>query len=276
MMNDTSTPSARGSIERIFQIIEYIASSNSPRGLNRISEDLHLNRATANNILKSLHSIGYLEKHGSKYALSGKMYMVGSSFFANNPMVRVLRRFDTILSPQLNCSFHLFVMGENHEPKLLYSSEAMDRDYNGNPFLVMLPGTTFPLYATAAGKIFLAFAQRGVYASFWESTHPLVSLTSKTIISKEKLYKQIELIRQQQYAVENGEFSSDNACISVPVFDGCAHKLVAALSAGVPANSLVKADFPPRIVETLHRLSKAIELELESQRHQRPLEDIVP
>jgi DNA-binding IclR family transcriptional regulator len=68
------------------------------------------------------------------------------------------------------------------------------------------------------GKCLLAFApeenREGMIGSILFDT-----FTEKTISSKQQMYAEIEKVRAQGYAIDDGELSADIKCIAVPVFD---------------------------------------------------------
>ncbi len=48
--------------------------------------------------------------------------------------------------------------------------------------------------------------------------NPLKQYTNNTIIHKETLHRELELIRQQGYSLDNREHNPDIVCIAAPIF----------------------------------------------------------
>jgi len=98
-------------------------------------------------------------------------------------------------------------------------------------------GDTLPLYCGASGKVLLAYSEK----EFWEEViceTGLKGFTNNTITERETLYKELEKIKQEGYAVSYGEREENIISIAVPIFnrDG---KISAALAISGPYQRLV-------------------------------------
>lgn len=79
------------SLDKAFQIIEYLSLSNIPLSVSEISQKLNFNRATTNNLLGTMLSHKYVTKDRyGKYSISSKFFEIGCAYHNNNPLYRPL------------------------------------------------------------------------------------------------------------------------------------------------------------------------------------------
>lgn len=79
-------------------------------------------------------------------------------------------------------------------------------------------GRRIPLFCTGGGKALLA-QQTDPWLEGYLKRVPLERYTETTIITKEALLKELEVIRVRGYAIDNREHHSDIICVAAPVFD---------------------------------------------------------
>jgi IclR family acetate operon transcriptional repressor len=77
-------------------------------------------------------------------------------------------------------------------------------------------GMSLPLHATAAGQAWLAFAPRSVALPL-VLDRGLAAFTSRTITSMDRLLAQLDNVRQQGFAIVEGEFDEGAAAVAAPV-----------------------------------------------------------
>lgn len=79
-------------------------------------------------------------------------------------------------------------------------------------------GRELPAHSTALGKVLLAFLPRQQVLDLI-AKYGLARSTSTTIVSKKRLLAELDLVREQRYAIADGEVYSDLRALSVPIFD---------------------------------------------------------
>jgi DNA-binding IclR family transcriptional regulator len=99
-----------------------------------------------------------------------------------------------------------------------------------------------PLHSSSYGKLFLA------YLSGEEQTRLLGSLTftrltASTISNPKRMMKEIELVKERGYALDQGETALDITSVATPIFNSDG-EVVAALSV-----SIEEARFTPDILQ---------------------------
>jgi DNA-binding IclR family transcriptional regulator len=71
-------------------------------------------------------------------------------------------------------------------------------------------------HARATGKLLLALADPSVSKAYLDK-HPMEPRTDRTITNREELTREMERIRNRQYALDNEEFHEGIRCLAVPV-----------------------------------------------------------
>jgi IclR family transcriptional regulator, KDG regulon repressor len=89
------------------------------------------------------------------------------------------------------------------------------------------------MYATAAGKAILAFMDPEETASVIERTN-FMPITNETITSKASLRRELAVIREQGWAINNEELEYGLISVGVPVFDATSRRPIAAISVSGP------------------------------------------
>lgn len=79
------------------------------------------------------------------------------------------------------------------------------------------PGTRDEVHSTALGKAMLAFRPR----SQWETLIPqkIVRRTANTIVVRKDMIENLERVRRDGYAIEQGENEDGATCIAAPILD---------------------------------------------------------
>ena len=111
-------------------------------------------------------------------------------------------------------------------------------------------GNRVPLHSTGCGKVLLAYQPESVITSIIAQTG-LPRYTETTITDAGQLQQELELIRQQGYAMDNGEQEEGVRCLAVPVY-GPKGKVVAALSISGPSSRLDSRHIPTLLPHIKH------------------------
>jgi DNA-binding IclR family transcriptional regulator len=93
-------------------------------------------------------------------------------------------------------------------------------------------GKTFPLYCTGLGKVLLAFSSENTVSKLLET--PLEAITERTITDPEVFKKELILIRDRGYGIDNEEITRGIMCVAAPVF-GFNREMICAISITFPA-----------------------------------------
>jgi IclR family acetate operon transcriptional repressor len=199
--------------------------------LHEISTQAGINKSTALRLLAHLEGEKYLrrdEKGG--YSLGPKLLQLGSDYKVQAPLREIARE----------SLWELWRL--THETVNLAVLDGLDVVYidcleSPHDFrLVSNNGMRAVLYRTALGKALLAFQPPEQRDRIAKSLH-FHSFTSKTITSAAALTRELSLIRQTGFAVDNEESVLGLRCIAAPILDGKGIA-VAAISISGPASRI--------------------------------------
>ena len=224
-------------VEKALKVLETIAAE-SELGVKDVSERLGLARSTAHRILSTLEKLGYVvqsEKTG-KYRSGIKLVHIGASILMNMSMVKECRPFLEELSSQTGETSHLSIY--NHGVITF-----VDKVTGNNPALITsLIGQNRPAYASASGKILLAYLPAEKLQRFLEKAQ-FQLLTPNSIVSRNDLEQCLEKVRVQGYAEDLQEAEEGLICYAAPVHSRNG-EVVAALSvSGPPSRFTQNKDF---------------------------------
>lgn len=201
------------SAERVLEIFELV--KDYPDGLTskEIGDVLGYAGSSTFGLVKTLSARGYLLDNGDKrYCLGAKLIQLGayasSSLDINKISGGLLKRLMEALKETV---FMAVLSGD----EIVYVAKV---DSNRSIATNARLGGRKPIYCTGLGKAFLTFLPR-------EQSHQIVenlsfmAMTEHTIRNKEELYMQIELFRDQGYAIDNEEIEVGLWCASAPVYN---------------------------------------------------------
>lgn len=155
------------SLDKAFQIIEYLSLSNIPLSVSEISQKLNFNRATTNNLLGTMLSHKYVTKDRyGKYSISSKFFEIGCAYHNNNPLVQAFVQQNFFETHNYNCAFGLSIPVYPQKGILLCVQNHMD-NFDDIP----LVGNSLPLYASGAGKLILAYSSEDTVICFLPHTN---------------------------------------------------------------------------------------------------------
>ena len=218
-------------IERIIDVITFLASDHDYHGITEISDKLHINKSTLHRILTTL------EKH---------------EWVLRNPNARNYKLGDYVLEigTPVSLSFdirqmslpYLYKLSETtSETALLTLRVGLERifleeirgDHQIEPMVEL--GKRHPLWYGASGKAILAFLKENELNKVFDSIRKLepITLASGQMLDLDRLRKQIEDIRGSGFSVSVGEQIVGTFAVAAPIFDST-HKPIGSLCIAGP------------------------------------------
>lgn len=225
------------SIERAAAILELLEQSNRPLRLREITDDLHMSKATAHGIIRTLVTLGYLDQDPDtgSYAPGPRAVGQDSPELDGNDLRSVSMPWADTLATATGFEVTMALLVE-HEAELIHHVFRPD----DSPQKLRV-GQRVPLHATASGKLILA------YSPIRERLLRNVSLdryTRRTSTSRTKLTEDIGRIRRSGVAVVNGEFEPELAGVAVPVYGRRRTSVTALAVLGAPEALLDRSGNP--------------------------------
>jgi DNA-binding IclR family transcriptional regulator len=216
-------------VERAMQILSTFDGEHANRGVSEIAQATGLHKATTHRIMMTLLNGGFLERapDGERFRLGIRVVELGLGALrgldlrraAFPYMQQLVERFDE------TCDLGIFDRGWVLYVEVVHSEHSLT--------IAARVGRRLPAYCTASGRVFLAFLPPEVVEPILNE--PLLPCTEKTIISLDRLRKELEATRQRGYSIDDEEFEQGIRAVSAPVrdFDG---NVIAAMSIPGPTN----------------------------------------
>lgn len=235
------------SVERSLELLELMADAAGEVTLSELASTSGLPAPTIHRLLRTLISGGYVRQEESrKYALGPRLIRLGES---------ASRLLGSWARPCLDELMH--ATGETANLALLDGDKAV--------YVAQVPsrhamrmftevGRRVELYCTGVGKALLA-QMPDDRASALLKRADLQSRTPRTLTEPSALLAQLDTIRAQGYAVDDGEQEVGVRCVAVTVPDT---PIASALSISGPAARItheVVADVAPQLQQAAARLS---------------------
>ncbi len=120
----------------------------------------------------------------------------------------------------------------------------------------VIEGDPLPLHAGAPGKVLLAWAPEELRRHLLE-TYKLEKFTERTITDREALERELKTVREQGYALSEGEVVSDAVSMAAPVFDH-ENRVDYAIHLGGPSQRMTgekREEVLPALLNAARRLS---------------------
>jgi IclR family transcriptional regulator, acetate operon repressor len=239
---------------RVLDVLELFFESEEPYSLTDVSDQLRLPKSTTHSILHTLWRRGYVSCDAASKTYSLALQVVARANAA--PIVRLL---------QPRARLHLDRLATQlEETALLLTVQggyAVAIDMVESPrslrYVAKL-GRPWPLYATGAGKLYLAqYSDEEVRALLADGLRPL---TARTHVDAEPLLHEIADARRQGWSWQRGEIIDDVHGFAAPVVDS-AGRFVASLVVTGPADRMAAAETQiiERLVEEAVGLSEYVQ-----------------
>lgn len=214
-------------VDHALAVIEYLAEREEA-GISQISRDIGLAASTTHRLIASLTQREYLVQNPKtkKYQLGLKIFQLGSS---------VANRFGIRQAAMVNMEKLSLESGETVNLGILDKTNViyLEKILNDDPIRIELQvGRAVPAHCTGLGKAILAFQSPEKREAIL-SEISFDKRTKNTITSRDILRTELEKIRKQGYAIDNGELIEGIRCIAVPVFSQN-QNVVAAISIAGP------------------------------------------
>lgn len=242
-------------VDLAFDILFYIAKRNSIK-FRDIEEKFNVSPQTLEKVLEILIIRGYLEYNKRKkiYTLGIKNFELGQSYLIHGEIRKQARPYLQKLANEFGENVYLAAKS-NFEIVYIDAFEVQR-----NVVVKSRVGRLLPMYASASGKIHLAYMDREDLEEFFREVK-LEKFTENTITDRDSLLKELEETRSRGYAVDNEEWETEVRCISVPVRD-YSGDVIAALTLSAPSFrlpfSLLHGKMKDRFLEASEELSEKL------------------
>ncbi|HSV50567.1 MAG TPA: IclR family transcriptional regulator [Burkholderiaceae bacterium] len=238
-------------IERMFALIDVLASREEPLSLKEISEKTGLHPSTTHRILNDLATGRFVDRpEPGSYRLGMRLLELGNlvkgRLSVRDAALAPMRELHKLIQQPVNLS-----MRQGDE--IVYIERAYSE--RSGMQVVRAIGGRAPLHLTSVGKLFLAVddAQR---VRAYATRTGLSGHTKNSITQLPVLERELSKARQYGIARDNEELELGVRCMAVGVYDD-QNKLVAGLSISAPADRLDES-WLPKLEATAGQISAAL------------------
>ncbi len=208
-------------------VIEAFDAANPRLSITDISRITGLERATARRCLLTLAQLGYADYDGKFFSLSPRILRLGHSYLTATPLPRLLQPFLDQLSEKTGESASASVLDGNEIVYIARASHKRVMSINLNP------GSRLPAYCSSMGRVLLAAMNEDDAKRVLENSNRKANTpNTKTTIAD--LMAELQLIREQGYAVIDQELEIGLCSIAIPVRN-MRGTTIAALNVGAQA-----------------------------------------
>jgi IclR family pca regulon transcriptional regulator len=225
-------------------------------GIADIADELGMSRSTTHRYVITLVALGYLEQGASrKYRLGLRVTNLGMSALNSTGLREHAHPYLEELRQRTSYTTSLAVLDGSD---IVYVDRARSfRRGQGKLDLDLHPGSRLPAYATAMGKILLAYLPEADQRELLSSMK-LTKRGPNTITSKKALRDELDEVREEGFAVNDEELAPDLFAIAAPVRNE-AREVVAAINVAAPSSVITLEEMvdalSPHLLSTADRIS---------------------
>ena len=238
-------------IERLFSLMDVLASREDAISLKEISEKTGLHPSTAHRILNDLTIGRFVDRpEPGSYRLGMRLLELGNMVKARlnvrDAALAPMRDLHKLIQQPVNLS-----MRQGDE--IVYIERAYSE--RSGMQVVRAIGGRAPLHLTSVGKLFLSVDEPMKVRSYATRTG-LSGHTKNSITQLPILERELSKVRQYGIARDNEELELGVRCIAAGIYDDQG-KLLAGLSISAPADRLDEA-WLPKLQSTAEGISQAL------------------
>ncbi|MCL4542551.1 MAG: IclR family transcriptional regulator [Deltaproteobacteria bacterium] len=209
------------------ELLEAFKGEKPELGVSELSKILNLHKNKIFRLLATLEYVGYVEQDPftENYRLGLKSLELGQSFIHHLRLLSIAKPVLSELVGKIKESAYVGVIrGKSVIYLDIVEAEQVLK-------VASRVGNMLPIYATAIGKSQIAFEPKDSVERLLPDK--LNSFTKNTITDRENLFKELEKIKKQGYAIDNEELDEGIICVGAPLRDYTTH-IIGAISVSAP------------------------------------------
>ncbi|HIQ98213.1 MAG TPA: IclR family transcriptional regulator [Candidatus Scybalocola faecavium] len=218
------------SVEKAMRLLDTLAAAGTPLSLQELAIRCGCPKSTVYGLLSTLRQFHVIEQDelSGKYHLGMHLFELGNVVSSSWDVLGTARNYMPAIAQTIGETVGLWMYQDN-EVICLFQQDT------GNPMRVVTQaGTRFPLHCTAMGKAILTWMpDRDLKLRQLERGNTMGAFTPHTIITREGMLKEMDRIRRNGVAIENGEHFIGLRSVSAPVFDSTGFPRYALAVAGM-------------------------------------------
>ncbi|MFZ5632485.1 MAG: IclR family transcriptional regulator [Bacillota bacterium] len=201
-------------VYKVFAILEELARPNAEMGISDLSRSLNISKSTVYGITQALTDLEVIiqEPHTKKFRLGPTLLRLAGRAMDGADIRVVARPFMEELSQEFMVTVFLGTFDEKN-------ITIIEKAENQEELKISAPvGARIPIYAGAAGKVFLSGLEESDLAGIL-SENPLPAYTGKSVTDAGKYIRELRRVRREGYATDFEEYIRGVNAICVPIPD---------------------------------------------------------
>lgn len=226
------------SVAKVLDIIEHLGASRRVVSVSDLARATGMNVSTAYRLLQTLTGRGYVVQELSNrgYVLGPRFFQLGVAYLEGSDLAAIARPHLEALRDEVGETAYLVAFSRG---EIVQLGKADGKQAASASIRSMVRE---PAYCTATGKVLLSGLAPEDLDAYLADVQ-LQAFTPQTITSRNKLAREIEMVRANGYALDLEEFVPNLCCVSVPVRDGSG-AAIAAVSIAMPKIRFKRALVP--------------------------------
>ncbi len=201
------------SVAKAMKLLDILAESPAPLTLAELSFRTGWPKSTVHGLLSTMRESSVVAQDDEgRYMLGIRLFEYGCTLSSSWTILETAKPYIQ------HISYHT---GEAVFLSILDRGEIITLDRADNRTGLQTSaemGCRLPIHCTSQGKLFLAYMNEQEQQNILRRTE-LREYTNHTITTLPALQKEFEQIRQQGYAIENGEYKKGLRSVAAPIFD---------------------------------------------------------
>jgi len=244
----------KGRIEAVYtswDVLEFLAEEGRS-GITDISSAIDVPKSTVHSHLQTLVERGYVIKEDEQYRIGFRILGPGIKARSRNPLYQIARPEMNELAQETGEVSGLLV--EENRVGVFLNRARGDRAARLKTFT----GQTVHLHTTGLGKAILANLPRERTEEIIDQ-HGLPASTENTITDEDELFRELEQVREEGIAFEDGEFMRQLRSVATPIIaeEG---DVLASVSLAAPKHRMPEERFRETAPDLIRGVANVIEL----------------
>ncbi len=244
------------SLARGLAVIRAFDAEHPELTLSEVARRADITRAAAGRFLRTLERLGYVRADERRFALTPRVLELGFSYLSSLSLPEIVQPHLEKLSRDVDESVSAAVLDGSD---IVYIARVPTRRIMSVRITI---GTRFPAYATSMGRVLLAGMPDAALDALLPASG-LPPLTERTMTDPDALRREIEHVREQGWALVDGELEPGLRSVAAPVRDRRGD-IVAAVNVSTSSTrdtvDHVVSEYLPRLRETCRAIDAELRL----------------
>jgi IclR family transcriptional regulator, KDG regulon repressor len=242
-------------VSHALDLLEQFHDDVDELGVTELSKRLKLHKNNVFRLLATLESRGYIEQNKvtENYRLGLKTLELGQTFIRQMGLLRQSRPILEGIVKECNETSYVAILKDFH---IIYL-DVVETDLTVR--VVPRVGSRLPAYCTAAGKVQIAYMTDDELEQYLPKE--LKRFTPHTRADRDELKRELKVIAEQGFAIDNEELDVGVRCAGAPIRD-YTRRIVGAVSVSGPSMRFSDERMEKELIPLVKRAAEEISLKL--------------